>query len=86
MKSYDVEITVTFKKSMRINACCGDAAIEKTKDILFNTDLIEFSEEDLKSVICEAESIREESCDCCDEDCNECCEFDEREYLYDELY
>ena len=86
MKSYDVEITVTFKKAMRINACCGDAAIEKAKDVLFNTDLVEFSEEDLESVICEAESLVEKPCDCCDEDCNECSDLEEREYLYDELY
>ena len=39
MKSYDVTVSVTFKKPMKINACCGDEAISKAKDILFNTDI-----------------------------------------------
>ena len=82
MKSYDVTVSVTFKKPMRINACCGDEAIAKAKDILFNTDVIEFTENDIDSIVCEAESSAENPCENCDDDyCSE-----EREYLYDELY
>ena len=40
MKSYNVTVSVTFKKPMKINACCGDEAIAKAKDILFNTDVV----------------------------------------------
>lgn len=86
MKSYNVTVSVTFKKPMKINACCGDEAIEKAKDILFNTDLVEFSEDDIDSIICEAESSVEKPCENCDEDCDDDYCSDEREYLYDELY
>ena len=58
-KSYNVTVSVTFKKPMKINACCGDEAIAKTKDILFNTDIIEFTENDIASIVCEAESSAE---------------------------
>lgn len=86
MKSYDVTVSVTFKKPMKINACCGDEAIAKAKDILFNTDVIEFTENDIASIICEAESSEENPCDNCDEDCDDDYCSEEREYLYDELY
>lgn len=86
MKSYDVTVSVTFKKPMRINACCGDEAIAKAKDILFNTDVIEFTDKDIDSIICEAESSVENPCENCDEDCDDDYCSEEREYLYDELY
>ena len=85
MKSYDVTVSVTFKKPMRINACCGDEATAKAKDILFNTDVIEITENDIDSIVCEAESSAENPCENCDEDCDDYCS-EEREYLYDELY
>ena len=86
MKRYDVTVSVTFKKPMKINACCGDEAIAKTKDILFNTDVIEFTENDIASIICEAESSAENPCEKCDEDCDDDYCSEEREYLYYELY
>ena len=86
MKSYDVTVSVTFKKPMKINSCCGDEAIAKAKDILFNTDVIEFTENDIASIICEAESSAENPCEKCDEDCDDDYCSEEREYLYDELY
>ncbi len=86
MKSYDVTVSVTFKKPMKINACCGDEAIAKAKDILFNTDLVEFTEDDIASIVCEAESSAENPCENCDEDCDDDYCSEEREYLYDELY
>ena len=86
MKSYDVTVSVTFNKPMRINACCGDEAIAKAKDILFNTDVIEFTENDIDSIVCEAESSAENPCEKCDEDCDDDYCSEEREYLYDELY
>ena len=86
MKSYDVMVSVTFKKPMKINACCGDEAIAKAKDILFNTDVIEFTDNDIDSIVCEAESSAENPCENCDEDCDDDYCSEEREYLYDELY
>lgn len=86
MKNYDVTVSVTFKKPMKINDCCGDEAIAKTKDILFNTDVIELTEKDIDSIICEAESSAENPCEDCDEDCDDDYCYEEREYLYDELY
>lgn len=86
MKCYDVTVSVKFKKPMRINACCGDEAIAKAKDILFNTDVIEFTDKDIDSIICEAESSAENPCENCDEDCDDDYCSEEREYLYDELY
>lgn len=86
MKSYDVTVSVTFKKPMKINVCCGDEAIAKAKDILFNTDLVEFTEDDIDSIVCEAESSAENPCENCDEDCDDDYCSEEREYLYDELY
>lgn len=86
MKSYNVTVSVTFKKPMKLNACCGDEAIAKAKDILFNTDIIEFTENDIDSIVCEAESSAENPCEYCDEDCDDDYCSEEREYLYDELY
>lgn len=86
MKNYNVTVTVAFKKTMKINACCGDEAISKAKDILINTDLVEFTEDDIASIICEAEHSTENSCKNCDKDCDDDYCSKEREYLYDELY
>ena len=86
MKTYDVTITVTFKKPIKINGCCGEDAIEKAKDILLNTDLVEFTENDIDTIVCEAERSSEKSCADCDEDCDDNYCSEEREYLYDELY
>ena len=86
MKSYNVTVSVTFKKPMKINACCGDEAIAKAKDILFNTDVVEFTENNIDSIVCEAESSAENPCDNFDEDCDDDYCSEEREYLYDELY
>ena len=86
MKSYNVTVSVTFKMPIKIKACCGDEAIAKAKDILFNTDLVEFTEDDIASIVCEAESSAENPCDNCDEDCDDDYCSEEREYLFDELY
>ena len=61
-------------------------AISKAKDILFNTDLVEFTEDDIDTIVCEAESSAENPCEYCDEDCDDDYCSEEREYLYDELY
>ena len=86
MKSYDVTVSVTFKKPMKINACCGDEAIAKAKDILFNTDVLEFTENDIDSIVCEAERSAKSLCEDCDEDCDDNYCSEEHEYLFDELY
>ena len=62
------------------------ASDKKAKDILFNTDVIEFAENDIDSIVCEAESSVENPCEKCDEDCDDDYCSEEREYLYDELY
>ena len=64
----------------------GMAFVYKAKDILFNTDVIEFTENDIESIVCEAESSAENPCENCDEDCDDDYCSEEREYLYDELY
>lgn len=86
MKDYDVTVTLTFKKSMRIKAECGDKAMDMASDILLNTDLIELTEDDIESVSCEAERLKEKPCENCDEDAEYTCPYEEREYLFDELY
>ena len=45
-----------------------------------------FTENDIDTIVCEAERSSEKSCADCDEDCDDDYCSEEREYLYDELY
>lgn len=47
MKKYDVTLTGHYEKTISVYAESPEQAKEKTKIILFDTDLIHFSDEDL---------------------------------------
>lgn len=46
MKKYDVTLTGHYEKTISVYADSPEQAAEKVKTILFDTDLIDFSEED----------------------------------------
>ena len=46
MKKYDVTLTGHYEKTISVYADSTEQAAEKVKTILFDTDLIEFSDED----------------------------------------
>ena len=46
MKNYDVTLTAHYEKTISVCADSPEQAAEKVKIILFDTDLIEFSDED----------------------------------------
>ena len=46
MKNYDVTLTAHYEKTVSVCADSSEQAAEKVKIILFDTDLIEFSDED----------------------------------------
>lgn len=49
MKNYDVTLTAHYEKTVSVCADSPEQAAEKVKIILFDTDLIEFSDEDLSA-------------------------------------
>lgn len=58
MKKYDVTLTGHYEKTISVYAESPEEAKEKTKIILFNTDLIQFSDEDF---VCGEADITEEN-------------------------
>ena len=46
MKNYDVTLTAHYEKTVSVCADSPEQAAEKVKIILFDTDLIEFSDEE----------------------------------------
>ena len=58
MKNYDVTLTAHYEKTVSVCADSPEQAAEKVKIILFNTDLIEFSDEDF---VCGEADITEHS-------------------------
>ena len=46
MKNYDVTLTAYYEKTVSVCADSPEQAAEKVKIILFDTDLIEFSDDD----------------------------------------
>lgn len=58
MKKYDVTLTGHYEKTISVYAESPEEAKEKTKIILFDTDLIQFSEEDF---VCGEADITEEN-------------------------
>lgn len=46
MKKYDVTLTANYQKTVSVYAESPEQAKEKTKIILFDTDLIEFTDDD----------------------------------------
>lgn len=58
MKKYDVTLTGHYEKTISVYAESPEEAKEKTKIILFDTDLIQFSDEDF---VCGEADITEET-------------------------
>ena len=79
MKNYDVTLTAHYEKAVSVCADSPKQAAEKVKIILFDTDLIEFSDEDF---VCGEADIIEHSEDGLDDtdeeelseedDCSDC--------------
>lgn len=83
MKKYDVTLTGHYEKTISVYADSPEQAAEKVKIILFDTDLIEFSDEDFvcgEADIAEADECDEDGCEetegedeCLEhEDCSDC--------------
>lgn len=64
LKQYDVTLTVHFEKTVSIYADSPEQAAEKLKIILFDTDLITFSNEDF---VCGEVDIKDENKGGCEE-------------------
>ncbi len=86
MKKYDVTLTGHYEKTISVYADSPKQAAEKVKIILFDTDLIEFSDEDFvcgEADIAEADEHDEDGCketegedECLEhEDCSDCLYF-----------
>ena len=80
MKQYDVTLTGHFEKTASIYADSPEQAAKKLKIILFDTNLIQFSDKDF---VCGEANIKDENEDGCDEldteggefeneDCSDC--------------
>ena len=69
MKKYDVTLTAHYEKTVAVYADSPEQAKEKIETVLFDTDLIGFSDEDFVCgeaeicVPCEDESGEEEGCE-----------------------
>ena len=64
LKKYDVTLTAHYRKTVCVYAESPEQAKEKTKIILFDTDLINFTDDDF--VCGEAENTLQENEDCSD--------------------
>ena len=84
MKKYDVTLTGHYEKTISVYADSPEQAAEKVKIVLFDTDLIEFSDEDFvcgEADIQDAGECNEDGCEetegedeCMEnEDCPYCC-------------
>ncbi len=80
MKNYDVTLTAHYEKTISVCADSPEQAAEKVKIILFDTDLIEFSDEDFvcgEADIQEADEERTAENRADDEDEDECLKHEE---------
>ena len=66
LKKYDVTLTVHYQKTVSVYAESPEQAKEKTKIILFDTDLINFTDDDF---VCGEADITEQSEDSLDSAC-----------------
>ncbi|MCM0747125.1 hypothetical protein NB459_17550 [Clostridioides difficile] len=64
MKKYDVTLVAHYAKTVSIHADSPEQAAEKLKTVLFDTDLVRFSDEDF---ICGEAEIEDENEDGCKE-------------------
>ena len=75
MKQYDVTLTGHYEKTVSVYADSPEQAAEKLKIILFDTDLIDFSDEDFvcgEADIAEADGDGEKENDTPDDEQDEC--------------
>lgn len=69
MQKYDVTLTAHYEKTVAVYADSPEQAKEKIETVLFDTDLIDFSDEDFVCgeaeicVPCEDESCKDEGCE-----------------------
>ncbi|NBI69968.1 hypothetical protein D3Z50_02565 [Clostridiaceae bacterium] len=68
MKQYEITLTGHFEKTVSIYADSPEQAAEKLKIVLFDTDLIAFSDEDF---VCGEADIKDENEDGCEENAAE---------------
>lgn len=68
MKKYDVTFTGHYEKTIAVYADSPEQAAEKVKIILFDTDLIDFSDEDF---VCGEADIEDADEDGCEENAEE---------------
>lgn len=68
MKKFDVTFTGHYEKTITVYADSPEQAAEKVKIILFDTDLIDFSDEDF---VCGEADIKDENDDGCEENAAE---------------
>ena len=68
MKKYDVTLTAHYQKTVSVYAESPEQAKEKTKIILFDTDLINFTDDDF---VCGEADITEPLEDGCEDDVDE---------------
>ncbi len=68
MKKFDVTLTGHFEKTVSVYADSPEQAAEKVKIILFDTDLVNFSDEDF---VCGEADIKDENEDGCEENAAE---------------
>ena len=75
MKQYEVTLTGHYEKTISVYADSPEQAAEKLRIILFDTDLIDFSDEDFvcgEADITEADEDGEKEIDPSDDDEDEC--------------
>lgn len=77
MKKYDVTLTAHYEKTISVYADTPKQAKEKTETVLFDTDLIDFSDDDFvcgEATINDSDEENDESLadDCCS-GCAYCC-------------
>ena len=73
MKKYDVTLTAHYRKTVCVYAESPEQAKEKTKIILFDTDLIHFSDEDgCEENTATNEDMEEDDCSGCPYFCPVC--------------
>lgn len=85
MKTYDVNLMMNFSKHFLVNAYNKEEALDLVKNIFFDTDLINLSDDELDSIDIEIESDGFDPCECCEEDCD-CPYCKDEEHLCDEVY
>ena len=80
MKTYDITFTGHYEKTISVYADSPEQAAEKVKIILFDTDLIDFSDEDFVSGEVDIEDASEdgmENKDTSDEDEDGCLKYED---------